>query len=87
MNERFIPLIIKAASADSAEPFRAKVLPGASSHAVPFHTATPAPAAASLTAHRHSNEPQITLTRDGDRITSIRVQCSCGEVMDLQCDY
>jgi hypothetical protein len=32
-------------------------------------------------------EPQVLLQRDGDRITSIRIQCSCGQVMDLACDY
>ena len=32
-------------------------------------------------------EPQVMLQRDGERITSIRIQCSCGPVMDLACDY
>ncbi len=32
-------------------------------------------------------EPKVTLERDGDRISSIRVQCSCGQVMDLACIY
>ena len=32
-------------------------------------------------------EPQVSLQRDGERITSIRIQCSCGQVMDLACDY
>lgn len=32
-------------------------------------------------------EPQVMLQRDGERITSIRIQCSCGQVMDLACDY
>ena len=32
-------------------------------------------------------EPQVLLQRDGDRVTNIRIQCSCGQVMDLACDY
>jgi hypothetical protein len=32
-------------------------------------------------------EPRVLLQRDGERITNIRVQCSCGQVMDLACDY
>ena len=36
---------------------------------------------------KKSCEPQVSLQRDGERITSIRIQCSCGQVMDLACDY
>lgn len=32
-------------------------------------------------------EPRISVQRDGDRVTSIRVQCTCGQVMDLACVY
>ena len=32
-------------------------------------------------------EPRVMLQRDGERITNIRIQCSCGQVMDLACDY
>lgn len=31
--------------------------------------------------------PQVTLQRDGDRVTRIRVQCSCGQVAELECVY
>ena len=34
-----------------------------------------------------SCEPRVSLQSDGDRITSIRVQCACGQVMDLACVY
>jgi hypothetical protein len=32
-------------------------------------------------------EPRLSIQRDGDRVTSIRVQCTCGQVMDLACVY
>jgi hypothetical protein len=32
-------------------------------------------------------EPCVSLQRDGDRVTAIRVQCSCGQVIDLACVY
>ncbi len=32
-------------------------------------------------------EPKVILHRDGDRITGLRIQCSCGQVMDLACVY
>ena len=31
--------------------------------------------------------PKITLQRDGERITQITVQCSCGHVIELSCTY
>jgi len=32
-------------------------------------------------------EPRVTLQRDGGRVSSIRVQCSCGQVIELACVY
>lgn len=31
--------------------------------------------------------PVVTLQREGDRVTGIRITCRCGEVIDLACDY
>lgn len=35
----------------------------------------------------HAHEPVVTLERDGEKITSIRIQCACGQVMNLHCEY
>jgi hypothetical protein len=32
-------------------------------------------------------EPRVTLQRDGDRITHLRIQCTCGQIIDLACVY
>lgn len=32
-------------------------------------------------------EPRVTIQRDGDRITHLRIQCSCGQLIDLACVY
>jgi hypothetical protein len=32
-------------------------------------------------------EPRVTLQRDGDRISLIRIQCTCGHVIELSCAY
>jgi hypothetical protein len=32
-------------------------------------------------------EPQISLERDGDRVTRIRIQCTCGNTIELACEY
>ncbi len=47
----------------------------------------PAPAATVPAAHAASCEPRVTVQRDGDRVTSIQVQCSCGQVIELACVY
>ncbi len=32
-------------------------------------------------------KPVVTLKKDGDRVTHIRIQCGCGEVIELECAY
>ncbi len=31
--------------------------------------------------------PKLSLIKSGDRITLIRVECVCGQVIELACDY
>jgi len=38
-------------------------------------------------AEKKIGEPRVTVQRDGDRITHLRIQCTCGMVMDLACVY
>lgn len=33
------------------------------------------------------HDPEVTLQREGDRVTGIRITCRCGEVIDLACVY
>ena len=32
-------------------------------------------------------EPRVSVQRDNGRVTHLRVQCTCGQVMDLACSY
>jgi hypothetical protein len=32
-------------------------------------------------------EPRLSLQRDGDKITSVHIECACGQVIDLACEY
>jgi len=32
-------------------------------------------------------EPRVTVQRDGDRVTHLRIQCTCGQILDLACVY
>ena len=31
--------------------------------------------------------PDITLEKDGERITHIRIRCTCGQVTEIECAY
>ena len=45
-------------------------------------------AAGALTHAAHPLEtPRVTLKRDGDKVTHISVQCSCGQTIELACIY
>jgi len=32
-------------------------------------------------------KPVVTLKKDGDRVIQIHIQCSCGQVVELDCAY
>jgi len=34
-----------------------------------------------------SDTPRVMLKREGDRITSITIYCTCGQVLNLACSY
>jgi len=38
-------------------------------------------------AEKKIGEPRVTVQRDGDRVTHLRIQCPCGQIMDLACIY
>jgi hypothetical protein len=59
-----------------------KPLPSAAS----ISAATPA-TAASAAVGNCAAKPAVTLQRKGNVVTSIRVQCACGQVLDINCQY
>jgi hypothetical protein len=89
MNEGFVPLATRMSTNNSAEPFRVKVVASANGAAIPFQSLdTQRGSTATQLAHgQPAGQSQVSLVRDGDRITGVRVQCGCGEVIELQCVY
>jgi len=86
--ESFVPLTTAhpTTSGERAE-FQATVLsqPG---NIQKFQSATMGSATSFMGAARAGNcQPQVSLQREGNRVTGIRVQCSCGDVMELACVY
>ena len=53
---------------------------------IPFHPLSRVSAQPNAPSHSHA-EPTVTFERDGDRITRIRIACSCGNIVELDCDY
>lgn len=79
---------------------RLKVLPSGSVTVRPLESAkptpappSPPPAPAAMTVAPTGPEtapppaPTLEVTRDGDRISKITIHCSCGERIELACDY
>ena len=83
--ESFTPL---TAAPETREPreFRAKIVPQAES-AKPFQLLEARAAAAPVSGGKKICEPRVSVQRDGDRVTNIRVECTCGQVMDVACVY
>ena len=85
MNQPFVPLSPAAA----ATPAPASGAPGAVPSPGPapaFRPIREGPALCASSNH-FPNEPKVTLERDGDRITLIRIQCACGQTVELACVY
>lgn len=82
----FIPLAGAAASPNQRPDFSVTVL-AQTENAQPFRPlGQPLKAACAIT-HDSGCEPRVTVQREGDRISSIRVQCACGQVIELACVY
>ena len=90
-NESFVPLApASPRPAGERREFRATVI-SQSGQAQSFQSVAAAavvPAvAAPVAAHAGNCEPKVSLQRDGNRVTAIHIQCSCGQVIDLSCVY
>ena len=85
--ESFVPLTTLPGSGEHRE-FRIAVIPRTESSR-PLSSGDPAAPAETETPSNAGKicEPRVFLQGDGDRITNIRVQCSCGQIMDLACVY
>ena len=81
--DAFVPLTTQPVSAEKRE-FRATVISQDKSSA-PFESLNPASPTGA--AQKKLCEPHLTVHRDGNRITGIRIQCTCGQVMDVACVY
>jgi hypothetical protein len=86
MKKDFVPFFAATANGSSRlTESRTEVVAGSSTAIAfrPLSQAT-APSPTAPTAH---GEPTMTLEREGNRVARIKIQCPCGHVVELVCDY
>ncbi len=84
MSDTFVPLPIATGSPAGGGLFQMKVLPQAESKPV----FTPlAGGEAGNGAPTACARPVLTLQREGEVVSAIRVECGCGQVIELKCLY
>ena len=79
----FVPLSNAPASATERQDFHLTLLPQ-TAVARPAQSASTTPMVPSTPG---LCQPRIMLQREGQTITRIRIQCACGHVMELECEY
>jgi hypothetical protein len=84
--DAFVPLMAKSATAENGE--RRVTLLSAADTARPFKALElPATPPLSPPPAEKICEPRVLIQRDGERVTGLRIQCSCGQIMDVACVY
>ena len=87
-NESFVPLTAAPAPPGRSE-FNVSVI-RRDDPAKQFHSLEPVRADAPHTTASHEKkicEPRVSVQRDNGRVTHLRIQCTCGQIMDLACVY
>src|SRR5271157_3122643 len=84
MSDTFVPLTVATGSSGGSGPFQMKVLPQAEATAV----FAPLPGAGAGNSFSTAcGRPVLTLQRQGEVVSGIRVECACGQVIELKCVY
>jgi len=85
MNEPFIPLQPAVAPNPGRMDFRVSIINPAE-NSQPFLPLNRGPGGTSGQ-HQANCKPQLTLQREGERVSTIRIQCACGQFIELACVY
>jgi hypothetical protein len=90
MSDTFIPMrpAVLYGAGNEFTPLPSRLAPSAAVKAVPADAGHAAPAPATPPAPaQNCAPPKVTLQRQGDVVSSIRIQCGCGQVIELKCVY
>jgi len=84
--ESFVPLTAAPAPPGRREFSVAVIRPGTT--AENFQSLpSPHTEATAVSPEKKICEPRVSVQRDNGRVTHLRVQCTCGQVLDLACNY
>jgi hypothetical protein len=85
MSDRFVPLALPSSSSKEPgfAPLGLKVLPRGTG--APAFDALTAVSAVQARSPEACSKPTVTLQRKGEAVSGIRIQCGCGEVIELTC--
>lgn len=84
--ESFVPLTAAPAPPERRE-FNVRVIAGAEKAPASFHSLEAPRPERPKSSENKICEPRVTVQRDADRVTHLRIQCTCGQIMDLACVY
>ncbi len=86
--DKFLPLADRLPSPNPSKDFRVLVVENAK-EIRPFrtHATGGCGTLAAAVAARPKREPRVLLQREGDRVVGIRIECSCGQLIELACLY
>jgi hypothetical protein len=83
-NPGFVPLSSGPAAPSRADSFQV-LLASRPETAQPLNLPTVRPSTGEVP--RPPCQPRVTLQKEGEIISGIHIQCSCGQVIDLKCAY
>ena len=86
MSDSFVPLVAAPVSNAESAPHQLKVLPQGQAESKPVFQPLPTAARAEPTA-KACGRPSVTLQRQGEVVSGIRIECGCGQVIELACAY
>jgi hypothetical protein len=86
MSDSFVPLVATPVSNGEASMIQLKVLPQGHAETKSVFEPLPACGRAEPPA-KPCGPPSVKLQRQGEVVSSIRIECSCGQVIELACAY
>ncbi|HTR42087.1 MAG TPA: hypothetical protein VMH87_10775 [Pseudomonadales bacterium] len=84
--EQFVPLVPTLPSAESRE-FQISIIPQGEQAQSFQSLQNGAPVVGGQVPHKKHGEPTLSVQRDNGRVTHIKIQCGCGQAIELECVY
>jgi hypothetical protein len=84
MSDAFVPLVAAPVASGQSALFQLKILPQAEAQSV-LESLPNGPSC--QPAAKPCGRPSLTLRRQGEEVCGIRIECACGQVIELECVY